>query len=296
MLFANSQVVGTFKGFNERGLEFAAEIVAPYDASMLDRPQLGQFLLIELGSQEEAALGRITRFVPSGLLATAEGEDYCSAPLKSSHLSYLLRPILDWASIAQRLMRTLFVVPPQPVPNDPPRILKRLERVLPDTFLFETPKEPFDDPILFRRVRRDELLLQPIVPTGLPEPTALKDQAIVAAEDRCGHRTQGPKSLQARRFDRPFRLLRPTAQGELIADHFPIMTVDHRREMRPAILPTGNMRYIHGPAFVAVIRPTRPALHARAWGGDALMHKPPVLLQHTIDGLPIDAESVPESQ
>ena len=76
MLFENSQIVGTFKGFNERGLEFAAEIVAPYDASMLDRPQLGQFLLVELGSPEEASLGRITRFVPSGLLATPEGEDY----------------------------------------------------------------------------------------------------------------------------------------------------------------------------------------------------------------------------
>lgn len=76
MLFADSQIMGTFKGFNERGLEFAAEIVAPYDASMLDRPQLGQFLLVELGSQEEASLGRITRFVPSGLLATPEGEDY----------------------------------------------------------------------------------------------------------------------------------------------------------------------------------------------------------------------------
>ncbi len=76
MLFSNSQVMGTFKGFNDRGLEFAAEIIAPYDASMLERPQLGQFLLIELGSPEEAALGRITRFVPSGLLATAEGEDY----------------------------------------------------------------------------------------------------------------------------------------------------------------------------------------------------------------------------
>lgn len=76
MLFADSQVMGTFKGFNERGLEFAAEIVAPYDSSMLDRPQLGQFLLIELGNEHEAALGRITRFVPSGLLATAEGEDY----------------------------------------------------------------------------------------------------------------------------------------------------------------------------------------------------------------------------
>jgi hypothetical protein len=76
MLFADSEVFGTFKGFNEKGLEFAAEIVSPYDASMLDRPQLGQFLLIELSSQEEAALGRITRFVPAGLLAGPEGEDY----------------------------------------------------------------------------------------------------------------------------------------------------------------------------------------------------------------------------
>lgn len=112
-----------------------------------------------------------------------------SAPLKSSHLSYLLRPIVDRASIAQRLMRALFVVPPQPVSNDPPRLLKRLERVLPDTFLFETPKEPFDNPILFRRVRRDELLLQPIVPTGLSQSPTLEDQPIVAAEDRCAHRT-----------------------------------------------------------------------------------------------------------
>ena len=76
MLFSDSETVGTFKGFNAQGLEFAAEIVAPYNASMIDRPQLGQFLLIELGSPEEAALGRITRFVPSGLLSTAEGEDY----------------------------------------------------------------------------------------------------------------------------------------------------------------------------------------------------------------------------
>ena len=94
-------------------------------------------------------------------------------------------------------MWTLFVVPPQVVSNDPPRLLKGLEGVLLDTFLLETPKEPFDDPILFRCVRRDEFLLQPIVSTGLPEPMALKDQTIVAAEDRCAHRTQGPKSLQA---------------------------------------------------------------------------------------------------
>ncbi len=85
MLFADSQVFGTFKGFAERGLEFAAEIVTPYDASLLDRPQLGQFLLIELGSQEEASLGRITRFVPAGLLAGPEGEDYVNTMQRRQH-------------------------------------------------------------------------------------------------------------------------------------------------------------------------------------------------------------------
>lgn len=75
-LFARSNLMGTFKGFAERGYEFSAEIVTPYDATMLEKPQLGQFLLIELADRQEAALGRITKFVPSGLLATDEGEDY----------------------------------------------------------------------------------------------------------------------------------------------------------------------------------------------------------------------------
>jgi hypothetical protein len=75
-LFAKSNLMGTFKGFTERGYEFAAEIITPYDATMLERPQLGQLLLIELGDPQEASLGRITKFVPGGLLATAEGEDY----------------------------------------------------------------------------------------------------------------------------------------------------------------------------------------------------------------------------
>src|SRR2546430_8545441 len=56
VLFANSELMGTFKGFNEKGLEFAAEIIAPYEGSMLDRPQLGQFLLIELGSRRRRRL------------------------------------------------------------------------------------------------------------------------------------------------------------------------------------------------------------------------------------------------
>lgn len=56
-------------------------------------------------------------------------------------------------------MRAIVGVPLHPVPDDSPRLLRRLERVLPDALFFETGKGPFDDPVLIRRVRRDELLL-----------------------------------------------------------------------------------------------------------------------------------------
>ncbi len=56
-------------------------------------------------------------------------------------------------------MGSSFVVPVDLVSNDPPRLVKRLERMLPDTLFFETSKEPFDDPVLFRRIGCNELLL-----------------------------------------------------------------------------------------------------------------------------------------
>ena len=97
-LFAKSQLWGTFKGFSDKGFEFAADIITPYKADMQDRPQLGQFLLIELGTPKEASLGRITKFIPAGLLATTEGEDYINTmqerdqivpeDLKSAKLKY----------------------------------------------------------------------------------------------------------------------------------------------------------------------------------------------------------------
>ncbi|CUS39295.1 hypothetical protein COMA1_70135 [Candidatus Nitrospira nitrosa] len=45
--------------------------------------------------------------------------------------------------------------------------INRLERVLLDTLFFEATKEAVDDPVLLRRGLCDELLLQPIVPTGV---------------------------------------------------------------------------------------------------------------------------------
>ena len=194
-----------------------------------------------------------------------------------------MRPILDWASIAQGLMRALLVVPLHPVPDDASCLVKRLERLLPDALFFETAEEPFDDPILFRRIRCDELLRQPIIPTGLAKPPTLEDEAVVAPQDWRSYRPQRPKPGETGRFDRPFRLFCATPQGELVADHLPIVTVDHRREMRPAVLAAGNMRHVHGPPFVTATGPTDPALYTRTWGGHALVHEPPLLFQHTID-------------
>ncbi len=97
-LFEPDRLIGMFKGFVEEGLEFRAEIVSPYQPSEELTPRIGQFLLVELGSPDEAALGRITRFFPVGVLAGREGDEYLAemqrsnsevpAQLKESRLRY----------------------------------------------------------------------------------------------------------------------------------------------------------------------------------------------------------------
>ena len=74
--------------------------------------------------------------------------------------------VLERAAVPERLMRLLVVVPLHPVPDDPSRFVERLKDVLPDTLFFETAKEPFNDPVLFRRIGE----LPPFV---TPRPTKL---------------------------------------------------------------------------------------------------------------------------
>ena len=75
-LFPEANIIGSFKGFAERGMEFAAELVVPYSKEEIDQPQLGNFILVELSTLKQASLGRITKILPSGMLASAEGENY----------------------------------------------------------------------------------------------------------------------------------------------------------------------------------------------------------------------------
>ncbi len=83
-LFDADRLVGMFKGFAEEGLEFKAEIVSPYQPSEDLTPRIGNFLLVELNSPDEAALGRITRFFPVGILAGQEGDEYLAEMQRSS--------------------------------------------------------------------------------------------------------------------------------------------------------------------------------------------------------------------
>lgn len=76
VLFSEERIIGSFKGFAGGGHEFAADLVIPYKRQEIPSPQFGQFILVELSNADEAALGRITKMIPAGLLTSAEGEDY----------------------------------------------------------------------------------------------------------------------------------------------------------------------------------------------------------------------------
>ena len=151
------------------------------------------------------------------------------------------RSKLRRTTIPQRLVRPTGVVPDEPSSEALLRVCKIVKLMLPDTFLLETAEEAFDDAILLGRIRRDEFLGQPIIAARRPEPATLKDQPIVTANDRHGALwAQCPESMQARGFQGPFRLFGSAAQGELIANDFAIMAINHRGQMRPAIGATGN--------------------------------------------------------
>jgi hypothetical protein len=75
-LFAKNKVAGIFRGFSEGGLEFHADIILPYNNEFQNAPMHGQFLVVQLETEEEGVLGRITSIASEGRLASTAGEDY----------------------------------------------------------------------------------------------------------------------------------------------------------------------------------------------------------------------------
>jgi hypothetical protein len=81
-LFEREQVVGTFRGFSEGGLEFHADLVLPYRSDFQASPMHGLFVIVELEHENEAVLGRITAVASQGRLVSPAGEDYAIRAVK----------------------------------------------------------------------------------------------------------------------------------------------------------------------------------------------------------------------
>lgn len=75
-LFPRNQIVGIFRGFQDGGLEFHADLVLPYRNIFQSIPMHGQFILVQLETPDEAVLGRIASFSSEGKLASGYGEEF----------------------------------------------------------------------------------------------------------------------------------------------------------------------------------------------------------------------------
>jgi len=75
-LFPREKVVGIFRGFQQGGMEFHADLVLPYRNEFQNIPMHGQFLLVQLETPDEAVLGRIASFSSEGKLSYGSGEEF----------------------------------------------------------------------------------------------------------------------------------------------------------------------------------------------------------------------------
>lgn len=75
-LFPKDKVVGIFRGFQQGGMEFHADLVLPYRNDFQNIPMHGQFLLVQLETQDEAVIGRIASFSSEGKLSFGSGEEF----------------------------------------------------------------------------------------------------------------------------------------------------------------------------------------------------------------------------
>src|SRR5437016_13515961 len=75
-LFPREQIVGIFRGFQQGGLEFHADLVLPYRSDFQRIPMHGQYVLVQLETPDEAVLGRITSFSSQGKLSSGSGEEF----------------------------------------------------------------------------------------------------------------------------------------------------------------------------------------------------------------------------
>jgi len=183
-------------------------------------------------------------------------------------------------------------------PGDLPScVIEAVEAVKPDALLLQGAEEALDDAVLLRRVRRNELLLEPIVAARRPKAAALEDQAVVGANRRRGSSwPQRPEALDAGVLDGPLGLLGTATQGDLEADDLAVVAVDDGGQVGPAVDAAGDVREIHRPALVAHSRPRAATLDARPGRDLPLVDEPSLVLEDPVDRLAVDYDAVLETQ
>ena len=148
-------------------------------------------------------------------------------------------------------MRPLDVVVPDPRADHLSGMAQALEVVQPDSLLLEAPDEPPYQPVLLRRVRGDELLLQPIGPH--------RGRVVLGAENKRIVRTQGkrmtnppkhPEPMDQRLLQRRLGRLGIPRPGQSPARHLPRAAVEDDSERAPPVPPAPDIGQIRRPAPV----------------------------------------------
>src|SRR5258705_12895362 len=105
-----------------------------------------------------------------------------------------------------------------------------------------------------------------------------------------------PEARQTSLLEGPLGFPRATPQGELIAGHFPVMAVDNRREMAPAVSTARHMSHVHRPALIAPLRTASESLDAGPRRQRTLIDEPALEHQQSIHRLTVHADPFDETQ
>jgi hypothetical protein len=152
-------------------------------------------------------------------------------------------------------MRTLGVIPFDPLGDGSTSLGKAGEVVLPNTLLFQAAKEAFDNAVLFRGIRSDKLRAQLVIAAGGAKPPALENQPVITSHHR--GRTVRPQRTEARQagfLERVLGFLGATAQRELETGDA-VMAIDDCGQLSSAISAARHMSYIHRPCAHCCVAP-----------------------------------------
>ena len=148
-------------------------------------------------------------------------------------------------------MRLGLVVVADPLGDDDLRFGVRLEPVLPNAFELERSHERFRNPVLLRRVRKDEFLMEPIRLREFSIELGSVNERVVGTKQNSGVRhRQRAKAINESIFKCPSRLDRIIALAYVETNAFAISAVENCVKVNQTVPARPNVRRIGSPAHV----------------------------------------------